>query len=128
MNLGYIKIALSILLYALLIILIIGNGLGSLGQNKNTSYYPFLVFAFLLSSWGVYDLFKNNPAYLKIGFAISLFVFAELITSAIQQDLASKDFVVSKPDEDKPIDTIPYYVAIPSVLLASWGLYNIVKK
>jgi hypothetical protein len=81
-----------------------------------------------LSSWGVYDLFKDNPPYLKIGFAISLAVFAELITSAIRDDIASKDFTVSKQDEDKPFDPIPYYVAIPSLLLILWGFYDIVKK
>ena len=125
MNAGYIKIALSILLYAVIILLIFGNTLFSFGQDKNTPYYAPLVFAFLLSSWGVYDLFKDNPGYLKIGFAISLVVFAELITAAIQEDLASDDVI---PAGDKPFDPIPYYVAIQSTLLASWGIYNIVKK
>jgi hypothetical protein len=128
MNTGYIKIILSIILYGVIISIILGKMLGTLGKNKNIYYYPFLGLAFLLSSWGVYDLFKDNPPYLKIGFAISLAVFAELITSAIRDDIASKDFTVSKQDEDKPFDPIPYYVAIPSLLLILWGFYDIVKK
>ena len=128
MNIGYIKIILSVILYFVMTVIILDTKVLTFGRHKNTHYYPFLVLAFLLSSWGVYDLFKDNPPYLKIGLAISLAVFAEIITSAIRDDIASRDFIISKPDENKPFDPIAYYVMIPSLLLILWGVYDIVKK
>jgi hypothetical protein len=128
MNFGYIKIIVAILLYTVIISLTFGNTFFSLGQNKNTAYYAPLVFTFLLFSWGIYDLFKYNPGYLKIGFAISLLVFVELLTALIEDDMDVGNLEIAKPGDVKPFDPIPYYVAIPSALLVLWGVYDVVKK